>query len=44
MQNIDELKQCMVEEWENPSSDDPNLINSMKNRCELILKNNGDKI
>ena len=44
-QNVDELKQFMVEEWEKiPQETIKNLINSMKNRCELILENNGDRI
>jgi len=44
-QNVDKLKQFMVEEWEKiPQEMIKNLINSMKNRCELILENNGDRI
>ena len=35
-QHIDELKQFMVEEWERISQETiKNLIDSMKNRCEL---------
>ena len=35
----------MVEEWEKiPQETIKNLINSMKNRYELILENNGDRI
>src|SRR5436309_11962939 len=41
-QNIDELKQFIVE-WERISQETiKNLIDSMKNRCELILENNSD--
>ena len=44
-QNVDELKQFMVEEWEKiPQETIKNLINSMKNRYELILENNDDRI
>lgn len=40
-----ELKQFMVEEWDKiPQEIVQNLICSMKNRCELILQKNGDRI
>ena len=43
--NLEDLKVFMVEEWEKiPQETIKNLINSMKNRYELILENNGDRI
>ena len=43
--NTSELKQFMVEEWDKiPHETVQNLIKSMKNRCELILQKNGDRI
>jgi hypothetical protein len=43
--NCDELKRFMKEEWDNiPNDVLINLINSMKNRCELIIEKNGERI
>ena len=43
--NLEDLKVFMVEEWEKiPQETIKNLINSMKNRYELILENNDDRI
>ena len=44
-QDIGGLRQYMVEEWENISDRTvKNSIRSMKNRCKLVIKNNGDRI
>ena len=40
--DVDELKQFMSEEWEKIPV--PNIILSMKQRCELILQHNGNRI
>ena len=43
--NLDDLKQFLVEEWDLiPDSLLINLVNSMKNRCTLIIENNGERI
>ena len=43
--SLDDLKQFLVEEWELiPDSLLINLVNSMKNRCALIIENNGERI
>ena len=43
--NCDELKHFMKEEWHNiPNHVLINLINSMKDRCELIIEKNGERI
>jgi transposase len=43
--NLNELESFMVEEWQQiPNSTLNSLVKSMKNRCELVLKNNGDYI
>lgn len=44
-QNIDELKQFMIEEWEKiPESFLVNLVQSMKKRCQLVIERNGERI
>lgn len=44
-QNFLELEQFMIEEWEKiPNRIIINLIGSMKERCELIIENNGERI
>jgi hypothetical protein len=44
-QNIDKLKCFLAEEWEAiPDDKVKNLIRSMKNRCEMILEENGNRI
>ena len=43
--NIAELEQFMVEEWDSiPQYIIINLIGSMKERCQLIIDNNGERI
>jgi len=43
--NIAELEQFMVEEWDSiPQYIIINLIRSMKERCQLIIDNNGERI
>jgi len=43
--NLAELQQFMIEEWNAiPNNLLINLVNSMKNRCALIIKNNGERI
>ena len=43
--NILELEQFMIEEWDKiPNKVLNNFIDSMKERCELIIKNNGERI
>jgi len=43
--NIEELKEFLMEEWEaTPNETVINLVRSMKNRCELVLEKNGDRI
>jgi transposase len=43
--NIEELKRFMTEEWDAiPDETVKNLILSMRNRCELVLEENGDRI
>jgi hypothetical protein len=44
-QNVDELTRFLIEEWEAiPQETVNNLVSSMKNRCELVLTNNGNRI
>jgi len=44
-QNLLKLEQFMMEEWEKiPNRIIINLIDSMKERCELIIENNGERI
>ena len=43
--NISELQQYMVEEWENiPDEFLTNLISSMRDRCQQVIDNNGERI
>jgi transposase len=43
--NLAELERFMIEEWHNISQDIVNnLIRSMKERCILIIQNNGERI
>ena len=43
--NCDELKHFMKEEWDNiPNHVLINLINSMKDHCQLIIEKNGERI
>ena len=43
--NFKDLRQFMVKEWNDiPQSILIGLVNSMKRRCELIIKSNGDRI
>jgi hypothetical protein len=43
--NCEELEQFMVEEWQNiPHNVLINLVNSMQNRCELVIQKNGERI
>lgn len=43
--NILELEQFMIEEWDKiPNKVLNNFIDSMKERCELIIENNGERI
>ena len=43
--NLTELQQFMIEEWNAiPNNLLINLVNSMKNRCALTIKNNGERI
>ena len=43
--NILELEQFMIEEWEKiPNRIIINLIGSIKEKCELIIENNGERI
>ena len=43
--NLEDLKRMMVEEWNNiPDETIINLVKSMKNRCQLVIKNNGERI
>ena len=43
--NISELEQYMVEEWENiPNEFLTNLISSMRDRCQQVIDNNGERI
>jgi len=44
-ENISELKQYLVEEWEKiPCSMLSNLVSSMKRRWQMILDSNGERI
>lgn len=44
-QNLDELELFMKEEWDAiPKITLKNTIKSMKTRCKLVIKNNGDYI
>jgi transposase len=44
-QNVEELKEFLVEEWEAISKETVNnLVSSIKNRCNLVLERNGDRI
>jgi len=43
--NLGELESFMVEEWNRiPESMLINLVGSMKQRCELIIEKNGERI
>ena len=43
--NLEDLERIMVEEWNNiPDETIINLVKSMKNRCQLVIKNNGERI
>ena len=43
--DISELTKFMVEEWEAiPDETVKNLVSSIKNRCELLLEKDGDRI
>jgi transposase len=43
--NLTELERFMKEEWDNiPNTFVINLVRSMKERCELIIKKNGERI
>jgi transposase len=43
--NLEDLERMMVEEWNNiPDETIINLVKSMKNRCQLVNKNNGERI
>ena len=43
--NILELEQFMIEEWDKiPNKVLNNFIDSMKERCELIIENNSERI
>ena len=43
--NLEDLERMMVEEWNNiPDETIINLVKSMKNRCQLVIKNNGERI
>ena len=43
--NIEELEEFLAEEWEAvPEETVINLVRSMKNRCEMVLEENGDRI
>ena len=45
LQNIEQLKQFLAEEWEAiPNKTVINLVRSIKNRCELVIEANGDRI
>jgi len=44
-QIIEQLKQFLTEEWEAiPNKTVINLVQSIKNRCELVIEANGDRI
>lgn len=44
-QNIGDLERFMKEEWSNiPQDIIKNLVRSMKERCKLIIENNGERI
>ena len=44
-QNLLKLEQFMMEEWKKiPNRIIINLIDSIKERCELIIENNGERI
>ena len=43
--NLGDLERFLVEEWENISQDVlNNLVGSMRRRCKLVIKNNGERI
>lgn len=43
--NIEELGEFLAEEWEAvPEETVINLVKSIKNRCEMVLEKNGDRI
>lgn len=43
--SIEELRRFLVEEWDAISEDTVNnLVMSMKSRCEMVLKENGERI
>ncbi|PKY25042.1 hypothetical protein RhiirB3_439825 [Rhizophagus irregularis] len=42
--NLDDLENFMIEEWENiPENALINFSSSMRRRCELIIENNGER-
>ena len=44
-ENVMDLEQLMVEEWNSiPDSMLINLVWSMRQRCELVIENNGERI
>ena len=43
--NLEDLERMMVEEWNNiPDETIINLVKLMKNRCQLVIENNGERI
>ena len=43
--NCDELTEFMVEEWNSiPKTMLINLVNSMRDRCRLVIEKNGNRI
>ena len=45
LKNLGELKRFMIEEWKAiPKTTLTNLASLMKQRCELIIENNGKQI
>jgi len=44
-QNLSELEQYMIEEWDKiPNNVLINLVTSMRRRCEMIIESNGERI
>ena len=43
--NLAELERFMAEEWDDlPNTIVISLVRSMKKRCDLVIKNNGERI